>query len=434
MINRYFVIFIVAIISLSIISQSDPSITGNVLVTDINVSINEFDDGRIVYFTYPEKIIQYSKMYFDLEFINIGNTDFTKSSALYIGTYDSNMTVVKNSNGITTFLKQGERNTERFGFLAMDTGFYWIHLIVSYADKDIDVWGYFYVDPYYPVILPRPSPPPVSDISSGVSGTPKPKYIPSPPIPIDTGDILVTVSNPDTIKIPSGESSVVYVIVNNTGTMTLRNLMLLPRIVGNISLDAQPMNVQTLLGNQSALFMIVLDVPRGTAAGVYPLDFKVFSNKINRTGHIDVIVGSISLDKSIMDTILNYQYILTKLRDDSDTLVLDGKNVSVVEQYLDDAEFMLSLAKEVYALGDPNSPKDYVLIREHLKNAIGSLIKAVKEIANLRNEGTLVVRAPTLWLLFILILLIIITTTMVYIHKHNLKTRKFEFTEGQELL
>jgi len=426
--NRYLALFIFTI-SIFIIFQGQPSITGNILLGEINVSINSMENGKISYLGYPAENIQFSSIDFDIEFRNTGSTPYIKNTLLQIGTYDANMTVIANRTGHTASMEPGDRIFETLKYTPLAYGFYWIHAIVYYGDSTADAWGSFYVNPYYAYVPPLPGPGDgtgdddgsssggdtgsgsstgfLGDISSALDLE-----------RFDYGRTLITLSHPDKIYVMSGDTSVVYILVNNIGTMTLRRLMLLPRIIGNIAIDAQPMNIQTLKGGQSAIFMITLDIPADIEDGIYPMDLKVIANRINRTGHIDVVVGSFPLDESLMDIILNYRYIITRLIDEADSFNLAGENTTLLERYISDADSALILAKDYHDL------KDYGQVRVYLKDTRGHLELAVIELARFRSSDSLLSRAPMLLLAIAMIIIIAVSLIAVYVHKRGMKKDK----------
>ncbi|NOQ37839.1 hypothetical protein GQ472_03030 [archaeon] len=435
--NRYLALFIFTI-CIFIIFQDHPSITGNILLGEVNVSINPMEYGKISYLGYPAEAIQYSNMDFDIEFRNTGSTPYIKKTLLQIGTYDANMTVIANRIGHTASMGPGDRIFETLKYTPVAYGFYWAHVMVSYGDSTADAWGSFYVEPYYAYV------PPIdpgdstgddddsdSDSSSGSSTSPSSGFLGDIFSALDFelydyGRTMITLSHPDKIYVMSGDTSVVYILVNNTGTMTLRRLLLLPRIIGNIAVGAQPMNIQTLKGGQSAIFMITLDVPAGIKDGIYPMDFKVIANRIERTGHIDVVVGSLLLDENLMDMILNYRYIITRLMDETHSLYLAGGNTTLLERYIDDADSALILAKDYHDL------KDYGQVRAYLKDTRGHLELAVIELARLRSSDSLLSRAPMLLLMIAMIVIIAVSLIAVYVHKRSMKkdemAKKFQDT------
>ncbi|NOQ55837.1 MAG: hypothetical protein GQ477_03440 [Nanohaloarchaea archaeon] len=440
MIDKRYLIFFIGIIGLSVFFQGQPSITGNILLSEVNVSINSFDNGQISYFNYPDRITQYSKVNIGAEFLNTGSTSYTKEILLQIGVYGDNMTVVANRTGLTVVMKPGDRSFDKLSYTPLYYGFYWMHLIVSYGNKTDEAWGTFYVDPYYIIVIPPnvteddgPGGPLDSEAISGGSGDELgSEGGMSDSLDLaslldsgiyDTGRTLVTISNPDKIYVRPGESTAVYVIVNNTGTMTLRRMMLLPRSMSGIKVDAQPRNIQILKGTQSAIFMITVDVPADILNRTYPLDFKVLFDKGNRTGHVDVVVGP-RLDEDLMDTILNYRYIITRLKSESDTLYFDGKNTSLLENYISLADSDLVIAKDDYDV------EDYDSVREYLKRTKLHLDDAVLELASLRSETMIIVFAPNIWLLIVLAITMITAIGVVYAHRHNLKKVVKEAEDG----
>ena len=129
MIDKRYLILLFSIIGIFIIIQLQPSIvgssiTGNILLSEINVSINAFDNGRISCFNYSDRILQYSKLEIGAEFLNTGSTSYTKSLLLQIGFYDDNMTVIANRTGTTIFMKPGDRNFDTLTYTPLYYGFY----------------------------------------------------------------------------------------------------------------------------------------------------------------------------------------------------------------------------------------------------------------------------------------------------------------------
>ena len=447
MIDKKYLIFLFSIVGLLIIIQLQPaivgsSITGNILLSEINVSINAFDNGRISYFNHSDRILQYTKLEIDAEFLNTGSTSYTKNSLLQIGTYDDNMTVIANRTGFTMYMKPGDRSFDTFKYTPLYYGFYWLHLTVSYGNKTADAWGTVYVDPYYIIVIPpnvtegdEPGGPLDAEDTTGGSGDGSGIGAGGDDVDLsalldsgiyDTGRILVTLSHPDKIYVRPGQSSVVYVIVNNTGTMTLRRMMLLPRIIGDIKIEAQPMNIQTLKSGQSAIFMITLDVPYDIDNRTYPLDFKVLFDKDSRAGHIDVAVGPVSSEEDLLNTILNYRYIITRLTGESDKLYFDGKDTALLEEYISDADSDLVIAKDNYDLGD------YDPVRTYLKKTRVHLEDAVLELASLRKPDISVLFATNVWFLIVLMIMISIVMAEVYVHKR--KHKKVIKDEGEDIV
>ncbi|MBW6461431.1 MAG: hypothetical protein K0B07_00055 [DPANN group archaeon] len=446
MIDKKYFIFLFGIIGLLIIIQVqssilESSITGNLLLSEVNVSINAYDNGKVSILNYSDRIEQYSKLVIGAEFLNTGSTSYSKSLLLQIGTYDENMTISANRTGTTIVMKPGDRSFDKLTYTPLYYGFYWMHLIVSYGNKTADAWGTFYVDPYYIIVIPpnvtegEPGGPLDVEDTTGGDGDGLSMGGGGDDVVLsalldsgiyDTGRILVTLSHPDKISVRPGQSSVVYVIVNNTGTMTLRRMMLLPRIIGNIKIEAQPMNIQTLKGGQSAIFMITLDVPYDIYNRTYPLDFKVLFDKDSRAGHIDVEVGPGNLEDDLLNIILNYRYIITRLTSERDKLYFEGKNTTLLDEYISDADYDLVIAKENYDLGD------YGPVREYLNETLNHLEDAVLELASLRKSDTFVLFATNVWFLIVLMIIISIVIAEVYMHKR--KHKKYIKYEGEDAI
>lgn len=395
----------------------------------VNVSIESFDDGRFGYFDYQSIITQYSRMNITIEFINTGSTTYTKRTKLEFGLYDSNYSVIATRNGPLISLDPGKRHIDRLRYTPMDTGYFWLRATVSYANKTADIWGTYYVKPYY-----EPWPLPGSGGSGGGGGGGSGGYggggsgggggvaivqsqrsvsetIPSSRITY--GEEEMVLEYPERILIAPGEPSVVYITVNNTGDLPLNELLLLGSINGGISIDIEPKTIQTLNGKRSATFLITLLAPASTPYGNYSLDFTASTYSIRKYGHVDVEVAKLSVDEGLERTIRNYQYILMKLEEESGDLSFEGKNMTKADGYLNDAAITLRRAKDAF------STRDYVVTRDSLKKTRNHLVNAVIEIARVRGEGILVVMAPTIWLLIALITIIIIAAVSVYVHKRD---------------
>jgi|GEM_PF-1172902 len=405
-----------------------------VLDRTINLSIDSFDLGRIGYFDYNQEIRQYSRINITVEFINTGSTRYLKKTELDIyGVVNGTFTILYNRSGATRTLNPGERSVEKLRYTPMTPGYYWIRIFVHYAEnKTANAWGIFHVTPYYesaygPVYVPGPPAPPRTIEIETTIQLPNPTEEVLPAQENDRGIKGMTVSYPYKANITPGESSTIYVIVKNEGTMPLRELMILSRINGDISIDVQPKIVQTLYGGRSAVLMITMDALPGTPEGVYSLDFTVHTDKMSENGHIDVTVGKTSIDDELARTILNYQYILSKLEEEMDSLNIEGTDTSKILPHIDEAKNRLKLAKEAYKI------KDYEKTRDNLKRTRNSLINAVIELALARNETSqLIVMALTIWLLIILLIIIIIAAIALYMHKRD--TERTKKKEGEESL
>ncbi|VVB60825.1 Uncharacterised protein [uncultured archaeon] len=392
----------------------------------VNVSINATDDGRIGYFNYPTEITQYSRMNIIMEFINTGSITYSKKTRMEIGMYDANFTILANRTGLTNTIMAGGRSVETLRYTPMIYGYLWIHIIVSFNNKTADAWGYFHVKPYYSVVpgdgTPPPPPPPVVGGGGGGSEgriwtiqlpdiTPTPA--PGSKKEADSGVKEMTLTYPDKIFITPGESSVAYLIVNNKGTMPLREVTVLPKMAGGIRIDVQPIMIDVLPGNSSAIYLITLDASSDVPSGIYPLDFIVSTDKISQGGHIDVEVGRTSVDDTLERTINNYQYIIVQLENEVDSLNIEGKDTTTVTLYIEQAKNTLTLAKKAYGA------KDYETTRDSLKKTRNHLVNAVIALALAKGEGVIVVMAPTIWLLIALIMIIAIAAVALYMHKRN---------------
>ena len=402
----------------------------------INVSVDTFDDGRIGFFEYSREIRQYSRMNITMEFINTGSTSYMKKTLMQIGIYDSNFTVISNRSGLTNGLWPGDRSVENLRYVPLEYGFFWMHIIVSYANKTAEAWGSFYVKPYYDIIpsqSPAPAPPPASGGNGGSDRlwviqlpTPEPAAENITQQRFDAGLKGIILSYPEKVYLMPGESAVAYVTVYNNGTLALRELKLLPSIIGGIQIDVRPMILQTLYGNHSAIFMITLDAPVNTKPGTYPLDLRLSTDKGERYGYIDVEVGTAKIDDSIESEINNYQYIISKLEDETDTLDIEGKDTAKIKQYINDGKATLKLAKDTYKI------KDYDKTHDNLKKTRNHLIDAVMELARSRSEEILVVMAPTIWLLIALLIIITIAAVSIYVHKRDVEKERKKAAETTE--
>ncbi len=394
----------------------------------INVSINSFDDGYIGYFDYTKEITQYSRMNITVEFINSGSTSYTKKTELDIyGVVGETFTLISNRSGGTSALKPGGRVVEKLRYTPMISGYFWIRIKIYYSDKTANAWGTFHVKPYYDIgYYPGTTIPPSS--GGGLSEE-RVTIIQLNPVPVeelvpkstlDHGIKGLSISYPDKVFINPGESAVAYVIFNNSGTMPLRNLMILSQINGDILIDVQPKTIYELYGNHSAVFMITLDTSPNISEGIYSLDFTAYTDKMKEYGHIDVDVGKMNIDDSLERTINSYQYLIIKLEEDVDDLNFEGKDTNRIVPYINEAKNTLRLAKDAFRL------KDYEKTRDNLKKTRNSLINAVIEAALARGDNLLIVMAPTIWLLIVLLIIMIIAAIALYLHKREHEKNKKE--------
>jgi hypothetical protein len=166
-----------------------------------------------------------------------------------------------------------------------------------------------------------------------------------------------------------------------------------------INFNINPKQVASLAFNQTAIFLISIDVPSTTPEGLYPFDFNLESDEIKEGGKIELEVTKVTVpdEEEIRKTILNYEFLISEIENEIDSASLEGYDVSLANQSLINAKTQLGTAKEYFGL------KKFNLVKIEFKKITKSLEDAVFQLASAK----LYAYKPPAFLPFFMILIIV---------------------------
>lgn len=426
------------------------SLTGyHIIPVDLNLSVDEYDEGRIGYFLYEPEVLQYIRTNVTVEFINTGSTTYNTRIELYLQDWNASTNYSKMVGGYSS-VKPGGRVVYSTKFIPKISGFQWIHVIAPYNNKTAEAWALIYVKPYY---YEWPPIPPNGTTGKGGGGAggggagagggggaggevrvnistvrgSEYETITPPWAEPDVGIVGFEISYPQSVSLVPGGSAAAYIIANNTGTMMLRNVMVTGHITG-ARMEIIPNMIYRLPGNTSSIFMVSLEAPENMPPGKYAFEFNVLSNRANKSGHIDINVGeATAVDDSLNQTIANYAYIISRMEDEIDGLKLAGKNMTLASEYINEAKELLKNARDDY------SRRDYAATYDKLKRVKRLLIKTAAEIALAKSESIFVALSPASILLYLLIAIILLAGLALYTYHRRRMKKERKKLEGEEL-
>lgn len=303
----------------------------------LTVTIGEATVGKIVTVTHQLIVTEYSPLNITAIFENAGSVAFTGKMILTVET--TNLTVNQTFTDASLTYQPGEEHVFTAVHYPTLTGFYLVHLNATYADKNVQYYSLFYVEPLYP------SSSSTGTDSTGTGGGGSASLPPA--LAVGTADLHL--DYPATISLFQGQSAFVYVEVDNTGQIPLGGLTLLGSSA--IPFAVEPQQIQILSPGIDGVFLITLTVPADQEPGLYGLDFTVTSDNTAEDGQIAVTVKEHTLDNLVAETIANYEYVLQRLAGEIAQAAGEGKDVAAVQQSHDQGKALLEEAKSQFAAG-----------------------------------------------------------------------------------
>lgn len=388
-----FIIFAILFMEIYIVFSSGV-FTGLAPSQQLSLNIGSVLEGRITHFSYNYILRIYESVNITLEFTNFGSVDLTER--MQIDILDMNLSTITSFYDDQTRLVPGTKRSLKAIYYPNMEGYHWIRARVYYEDRIAEVWGAFYV---FPPEIPEELPPVIVYIPT----TPLPPIIITPPEEKGFADMFLDYQK--SIEIAQGQSAVIYVVVENTGEVSLNNVML-SLSSGGLSFDVNPKIIPRLSPKFSGTFLVTINTYENTPVGNYTVFLTARSDEVTKEGEISVEVKRMVVEEELYQKILNYIYLINKVGQEIEKASLEGRNVTLASQHLEDAKGEIEKAKKSY--GD----KDYVKTREYLGNVKKSLELAVMELA-LSATPRILYLSPMYYLL-LLIILLIITITLIW--------------------
>ena len=387
-------------------------ITGYVVLAsdkNISVSIKPVEQGRIFFFDYLPIVEVYEPQSISVEFINTGSATFQQNMEITI--MDTNLSFVGNYTDDFVDVLPGQTRQYNIQYVTDEPGYYWIRAMSTFSGKYVVAWGLYQVNgtkvlPYYPPIIFPPLP---ADGSGGASAA---EYL-------DSHHSYLSLEHPPNITLTQNQSTVTYVVVKNIGDADASNVVLLPKSLG-IKIDVTPKLIPEILVNDEGVFIISLDASNDTEPGTYPIDFIVMADDARSKGHIDVIVKQLHPMDEFNSSILNYAFLLKRLRNDAIKAGIEGKNTTSTFLQLDEGDKYLDLARSSFSKNDYfETRRNLLVVKEHIENA-------ALELARARITRMYHAMFPIVSILLLLIAFAILAIMLFMHHRQRAKKQKEE--------
>ncbi|MEM7825071.1 MAG: hypothetical protein QXO27_03820 [Candidatus Aenigmatarchaeota archaeon] len=378
-------------------------ITGFVSLSNLDVTIKEKASGKILLAFKPFlEIGETQKIY--AEFINTGTNSVTAKIEEKIYSYvNGSLKPLAYYYDTSIPLNPGMRRGYNTVFIPPYVGLYYIQAEASYDYKKVETWGAFSV--YYPSV---PTPPTLQPVT--------PQYI--FPVQEAIGVPKLGLNYPEKVKISQGESMLISITASNVGNTTLHNLKLYFSTTSLINFTINPKQIASLAFNRSVIFLISVDVPTTTPEGIYPFDFELISDEIKDVGKItiEVIALPISEEEEIRQKILNFEFLISEIEHEIFLTSLEGFDVSLANQSLNNAKSNLRIAKEYFNLKKfEDTKRELEKVRKNLESAVLQLASA-----------TLYIYKPSafVWWWIILIIILVIAGILIYYYYRKRKKKR----------
>ncbi len=408
------ILLLVALVLLAVAAAdigTSGKITGYVVLAtdrDISVSIKSVEMGRILFFDYSPVVEVYDPQSVSVEFINTGSASFQQNIEITI--MDINLSFVGNYTDDYVTMSPGQTRQYSIQHVTDEPGYYWIRAMSTFSEKYVVAWGLYLVNgtKIYPYIPPIIFPPTEAEISRA-----------SAAVYIDTMYPYLSLEYPSNITLTQNQSTVTYVAVKNTGDADASNVILLPKSVG-IKIDVTPKLIPEILMSDEGVFIISIDVSEDTEPGIYPIDFVVLADDARSKGHMDVIVKQLHPMDEFNSSILNYAFLLKRLRNDAIKASIEGKNITSTLLQLDEGDRYLDLARTSFSKKDyDETRRNLLIVKEHIENA-------ALELARARVTQLYHAVFPIVSILLLLIAFAILTIMLFMHHRQRAKKEKGE--------
>ncbi len=408
------ILLLVALILLAVAAAdigTSGKITGHVVLAfdrNISISIKPVEMGRILFFDYSPIVEVYDPQSIIVEFMNTGSVAFQQNIEITI--MDINLSFVGNYTDDYVTILPGQTRQYNIQYVTDEPGYYWIRAMSTFSGKYVVAWGLYRVNgtkiyPYQPPIIF----PPAEGAGPGGSAA---EYL-------ATLHPYLLLEYPSNITLTQNQSTVTYVVVKNTGDADASNVVLIPKSLG-IKIDVTPKLIPELPVNEEAVFIISLDVSNDTEPGTYPIDFIVMADDARSKGHIDVIVKQLHPMDEFNSSILNYAFLLKRLRNDAIKAGIEGKNTTSTFLQLDEGDKYLDLARSSFSKNDYfETRRNLLVVKEHIENA-------ALELARARITRMYHAMFPIVSILLLLIAFAILAIMLFMHHRQRAKKQKEE--------
>lgn len=412
--DRKFYFFLIVILIVIILLQFQKFLQSKItgfFANKIQINVSKIVRGKLTlsYFS----TINFSQVQDILvEFKNTGSAPVTEKIEVTVYTLSgSKLQPVAYYYDSYVALNPGMRRSFENMFIAPYPGLFYIKAKAYYESKIAETWGAFLVLYYLP-------PPTITTTT-----TTAPPAITPPPV--EVGIPKITLEYPEEVTIKQNHSSMVNILVKNTGNVTINDLKFYISTTNLLDVDVSPKQIFILPPNDSAIFLLSIWVPEDTPVGIYPISFEIMSDKITESGSIRVNVSKfVSLKDIANKTIKKYEYLISQIEQEVYDAKERGLNVDLALKSLEKAKNDLYIAKEYYKMGE------YENSMIKLKDVEDDLKDTVFQLANASIPVTIVVPAYRP----LIVLVIAILVAMIFVVILFLKRKRKKKEEKPRLL
>ncbi len=345
-----------------------------------------------------------------VDFLNVGSVNLEEKIEVRIYyNYGGKLQLLAYYYDMQTILKPGESRTYKVNFLPPTIGTYYIKVRVPYDGKVIETWKAF-------IVIYIPPPPQVEIIT-----LPAPPSVSAPTEIVETGVPRMEIECPENVTITQGESKLLSILVKNTGQVSLKNMRLSVSTSSLFGIEINPKEVFKVSPNETAVFLVLVSVPKQAFVGNYPFDFEVITDKIKegRRINIEVVSALPPIEEEVREEILNYEYLISEIQAQIDVAASKGLDVSKAQASLDKAKISLEIAKSYYNQGNYyDAKKKLDELRDYIQDAVFQL--------SLVQIPVYYPVFPFLPLILLLIIIIVMILVIILIRKKKKEEKELK--------
>ncbi|MBU0953756.1 MAG: hypothetical protein KKA90_05075 [Nanoarchaeota archaeon] len=394
--NRYPATILVVLLGLLVIvGITDVRLTGLAFDTNaISINVGPNTNGEIVNFSVTSAVEVDNDVSLQTTFNNTGSSAYAIIMSIFVlnGT-----TIYQSYIDTKVTLTPGSTRTFSATYTPSVAGTYEALTNVTFSIASVAS-----TNTTFTVTSPEQEEPPGPGIVGGGGGPSRPPgNVSAPEQPQPEKGPELTLSFPQTVTLPQGETASILVIAKNQGNEPLTNLILSAKSDA-FEIDILPSRIATLAAGDDVVFLVTIQAPAYLPVGTYFVVLEATATEDSISGTMAVIVSDeLTKLEHVCNQIEELNTIIGALTGEIAQAALEGKDIAEADALLKKAAILLKQAGEACSVSDVTNA-DHLL--KEAREIISDVVVAIG------------IAQPRLDFLFIIVFLLLAILIVLLLH------------------